>query len=569
MSYSVANPSATITSVDFGTGGGNIEIANVTASSSTSIGSGFRWRQGGLLGTIVNAEPKLVGAPRAGYTNADYVAFRKANLNRTPVAYVGANDGMLHGFNALTGAPMLSYAPRGLYPNLSAYTDPAFIHRMYVDGPLITADWYDGSAWRTLLVGGLGAGGRGLFALDITDPSKFKEDNAASVVRFDYTAPPVAQTSAAFLSESGSSGMMAELATDLGHISTDPARDAYIGRNLQVSRMRNGKWALIVGNGVNSVNERAVLYVIYLDGSGFRKFVTDTTTGQGNGLATPLPVDLNADGLVDFVYAGDMLGRLWKFDLTSANDANWKVVQASGVNTPLIDTGRPITSAPAVANHPSGGLLVTFGTGRSLTDADRASATPEALYGVWDKPGVAFAKVSTSDLADRTLSADSATTAGGSITARVLASTSLPVDYGSKRGWRINLGAPKERVVFNPIVQGRLAYFSTYIPATSTSCSIRESGALLAFDVIDGGQPTTPVIDINGDGLFNMADRITGKAVMGRTAGIGRLMGLFEAPAGSAAASTCSGDTIMGAEGLICAKKSPGPGRRAWRDMRP
>ncbi len=571
VNFEVGFPGATITEVEFGGGGGSgaFEIANVTVGSGSALSnSGFRWRQGGLLGTIVNAEPKLVGAPRAGYTTSDYVAFRRANLNRTPVAYVGANDGMLHGFNALDGKPLLSYVPRGVYPNLSAYTDPAHMHRMYVDGPLITADWNDGTAWRTILIGALGAGGRGLFALDITSPQNFAEGNASSIVRFDHTAPPVAQTSAAFLTESGTAGLMAELSSDMGHIATDPARDAYLGRNLQVMRMRNGKWALITGNGVNSVNERAVLYVIYLDGSGYRKFVTDTTTGQGNGLATPLPVDLNTDGLVDFVYAGDMLGRLWKFDLSSTNDNDWKVVQVSGVNKPLIEVGRPITSAPAVAQHPNGGLLVTFGTGRSMTDADRASTTTEYLYGVWDKPAGPF-QVSGTQLVERTLAAESATTSGGSVYARVLASTSTPVDYGSKRGWRITLGVAKERVVFNPIVQGRLAYYSTYMPATASSCAIRENGSLLTFDVIDGAQPLSPVIDINGDGLFSTNDRITGKDVMGRSTGIGRLMGLFEAPAGSAAASSCSGDTIMGASGLICAKKPPGPGRRAWRDMRP
>lgn len=568
VNFKVSSPGTTIISVAFVSASQAFEVSNVTASSAVLSSSGFRWRQGGLLGTIVNAEPKLVGAPRAGYTTADYVAFRKTNLNRTPVTYVGANDGMLHGFNALTGAPLLSYVPRGVFPNLSAYTDPAHIHRMYVDGQLITADWNDGTAWRTILIGALGAGGRGLFALDITNPQNFAEGSAASIVRFDHTAPPVAQTSAAFLTESGTAGLMAELASDMGHIATDPARDAYLGRNLQVMRMRNGKWALITGNGVNSVNERAVLYVIYLDGSGYRKFVTDTTTGQGNGLATPLPVDVNSDGLVDFVYAGDMLGRLWKFDLTASNDNDWKVVQVSGVNKPLIEVGRPITSAPAVAQHPNGGLLVTFGTGRSMTDADRAATTTEYLYGVWDKPAGPF-QVSGTELVERTLAADSATTTGGNVYARVLSSTSTPVDYSSKRGWRIALGASKERVVFNPIVQGRLAYYSTYMPATASSCAIRENGSLLTFDVIDGAQPLSPVIDINGDGLFSTNDRIAGKDVMGRSTGIGRLMGLFEAPAGSAAASACSGDTIMGATGLICAKKPPGPGRRAWREMRP
>jgi type IV pilus assembly protein PilY1 len=547
--------------------------ATSSEASSDNPSGAFRWRQGGLLGTIANSEPKIVGAPRAGYTFGAYPAFRAANLSRTPVAYVGANDGMLHGFNTLTGAPLLSYVPRGVYPHLSSYSDKAHIHRMYVDGPLITADWLDGTTWRTLLVGALGAGGRGFFGLEVTNPTDFTEAKADTVVRFDYTAPPVGHASLdAFVTESGSSGMMGEIATDLGHIVADPARDTFLGRNLQVARMKNGKWALLLGNGVNSINERAVLYVLYLDGSGFKKLITQNTTGQSNGLSTPLPVDLDNDGLVDFAYAGDMRGRLWKFDLSSSDDANWKVAQASSVNTALIDTGRPITSAPAVAVHPKGGLLVTFGSGRSLTEGDRSSSTTEYLYGVWDKETPGVVQQATDDsLVTRTLAAETSTITGSNIAARVLSSTSTPVDYATKRGWRITLGLSRERVIYNPIVQGRIAYFSTYIPSVAASaCTVQDSGgSLLTFDVIDGAQPATTVVDINGDGLFTSADRISGKDVMGRGVGVGRLLGLFAAPPGSGTAASCSGDLIMGASGMICAKKPPGPGRRAWRDMRP
>ena len=546
-------------------------------ASNLNPSAPFRWRQGGLLGTIANSEPKVVAAPRAGYTFSGYPAFRTANLTRTSVAYVGANDGMLHGFKTADGMPVLSYVPRGVYPFLSSYADKAHVHRMYVDGPIITADWYNGEAWRTLLIGALGAGGRGFFALDVTNPADFSEANADTIVRFDYTAPPVGHSSlSAFVTESGSSGMMGEIATDLGHIMSDPSRDTFLGRNLQVARMKNGKWALLLGNGVNSVNERAVLYVISLDGSNFKngkpflKLVTDETTGTGNGLSTPLPVDMDNDGLVDIVYAGDLLGRMWKFDLSSSDDSTWKVVQVSNANTPLIATGRPITSAPAVAPHPKGGLLVTFGTGRLMTEGDRSASTTEHLYGVWDKPGP-LVKAELTDLVSRTLAAETATITGSNIAARVLSSTSTPVDYSEKRGWRIALGLSRERVIYNPIAQGRIAYFSTHIPSVAASaCSVQESGgSLLTFDLIDGAQPATAVVDINGDGLFTTDDRISGKDVMGRGVGVGRLMGLFETPPRQGVATPCSGDLIMGASGMICAKKPPGPGRRAWRDMRP
>ncbi|MFM7533064.1 MAG: pilus assembly protein [Rubrivivax sp.] len=549
-----------------------------TSNEATNLNptAAFRWRQGGLLGTIVNSEPKVVAVPRSGYTFRSYQSFRSGNTSRTSVAYLGTNDGMLHGFNAASGAPVLSYVPRGVYPFLSAYADKAHVHRMYVDGPLITADWDSAAtsptpAWRTLLIGGLRAGGRGFFVLDVTNPANFTEANAASIVRFDYTAPPVGHASlSGFITESGSTGMMGEIATDLGHLTADPSRDAYLGRNLQVTRMKNGKWALLLGNGVNSVNERAVLYVFYLDGSGFKKLVTAAATGQGNGLATPLPVDVDNDGLVDYAYAGDLLGRIWKFDLSSTDDEQWKVVQVDNVNTPLIDVGRPITSAPAVAQHPRGGLLVTFGTGRLLTDDDRSSSTTEYLYGVWDKPGGPF-PAATSSLVTRTLAADTATTPGGSIAARVLSTTSTAVDYSTKRGWRIALGLSRERVIYNPLVQGTIAYYSTYIPSVAvSSCSVQDAGgSLLTFDVINGGEPASTVVDINGDGAFTSADRIAGKDVMGRGVGVGRFIGLFEAPPGSGTNASCAGDLIMGASGMICARKPPGPGRRAWRDMRP
>ena len=544
------------------------DTLNELSPGNTGADVVFRWRQGALLGTNVNAEPKIVQAPRSGYPSSSYRSFRTAQASRTPVVYLGANDGMLHGFNALTGAPVLSYVPRGVFPNLAAYSDPAFTHRMYVDGPIITGDYLDGQTWKTILVGALGAGGRGIFALDITTPANFTEANAASLVKFDYTAPATSQMSSAFSAESGTGGLMDEISTDMGHIVSDPARDAFIGRSLQIAQMRNGKWALVMGNGVNSENQRAALYIIYLDGSGYKKLLVETELGQGNGLSTPLPVDADNDGLVDLVYAGDLRGRLWKFDLSSSDDANWKAVQVSGVATPLIDTGRPITAAPAVAEHPSGGLLVTFGTGRALTEDDRSSTTTESIYGIWDKPGGPHA-VTASDLVARSLSGTTATTTGGNVEARVLAGAVTAVDYGTKRGWKMDLGLAKERIVFNPIVQGRLGYYSTFVPATSSACAVIQTGSLLAFDVIAGNEPATPVLDINGDGSFSTADRIANNKVIGRAAGVGRLIGLFDAPPPVGGSTTCAGDSIIGSAGQICARRSPGPGRRLWREMRP
>jgi len=562
-------------------GGGSAASACTPTTTPPQI---FRMRSAGLLGAIVNAPPEYVAAPRSGYVQQGYAAFR--NTARTPVVYVGANDGMLHGFNAQTGAPVLSYVPRGVYANLSAYTDPSYQHRWYVDGPLFSGDWHDGTRWRTLLVGGLGAGGRGLFALDVTDPSTFSESNPSNLVRFDFTAPPVSQTSASFNSEAGAAGptpTLRTLATDLdmGHIFGDPARNSILGRSLQIARMPNNKWALITGNGVNSASRLAALYVIYLDGSGVIELKPESTLPTGfsatdsNGLATPMPVDTNGDGMVDTVYAGDMLGRMWKFDLSSATDTNWRVVQVSGTNRPLIAVGRPISAAPTVTPHPQGGMLVIFGTGRALTDADRASTTTEYLYGVWDKPGGPFEVTlsPTNMLDERTVAASPDSVTGSTVQARVLSSTTLPVDYNTKRGWRIALGATSERVLLNPIADGRMVYFSTTLTQQQSDPCIPTppGGSLLAFDALNGSEPAAPVIDLTGDGLITSADKISGKAVVGLNVGIGRLMGVVGPQAGRPnAAPGCGGSLVVGATGDVCTRQaSGGPGRRAWRALTP
>jgi type IV pilus assembly protein PilY1 len=558
--------------VDYLRGATNKENSAANASDPQAL---LRWRQGGLIGTIVNSEPRFVQAPRSGYTSSDYVSFRTANISRQPVVYVGANDGMLHGFSATNGAPLISYVPRGVYTRLSEYTDPVYQHKYFVDGPVISADAKIDGDWRTVLVGGLGAGGRGIYALDVTNPANFAETNAASLVKFDYTKPGDAIPSTPvdlaqqFADEAVSAAAMAELNTDLGHIIGDPSKDPFLGRNLQIARMANDRWAVIIGNGVNSVNERAALYVFYLDAAGgFRKILAETTTGANNGLATPLPVDSNGDGKVDVVYAGDLRGRLWKFNVSATNDAAWGV--AGGV--PLYNAGRPITSAPAVAPHPRGGNFVTFGTGQLLTFPDKTSVATESIYGIWDRPGAPAATVPLSDLVTRTITAAAANTVTGGGLARVLsAPVTSAIDYSTKRGWRLDLGVAGERVIFNPIASGRFAFFSTYVPVEGQTCAdSSQAGSFLAFDLFNGAPPATPVLDINGDNAFTAGDQdATGLGAMGRASPVGKLVGLVDFVGNSTGAPPPNPCAAVGSQQTIGVKCFTGPGRRAWRDLTP
>lgn len=554
-----------------------------TAANASVADAVLRARQGALIGTIVNSEPRFVEAPRGGYTTTDYVGFRAKFKDRTPVVYVGANDGVLHAFRASDGAAILGYVPRGVYSRFPEYTDPTFQHKYFVDGPVISADANVDGAWRTFLVGGLGAGGKGIFALDVTDPSTFSEGAANSIVKFDYTAPgdtlpstPV-DLAAQFASEAVGSSIMAELNTDLGHITGDPSQDPFLGRNVQIARMANDRWAVIVGNGVNSVNERAALYIFYLDAAGgFRKILAETTTGQNNGLSTPMPVDSNGDGKIDTVYAGDLRGRMWKFDVSSPNSSAWNVPG----NVPMINTGRPITSAPAITVHPRGGNFITFGTGRLLTFPDKSSVATESLYGIWDKPGATATTIPMSDLVVRVLSGTPVATDGNPLAVppdprapvRVLTAGAAPVDYGTKRGWRMDLGTRGERLIYNPLASNRFAFFSTYVPLEGQVCDTsNNAGSFLGFDVINGAPPSTPLLDVNGNNKFTtLGDLIVGGevAAMGRASAVGKLVGLVDF-VGNTTTTPPNPCEAVGASQSIGVKCFTGPGRRAWRDLTP
>jgi type IV pilus assembly protein PilY1 len=527
----------------------------------------FRGRGDGLLGTIVNSEPKVVGAPRSGFTDGSYKAFRDANASREKIIYVGANDGMLHGFSGVDGSAKLGYVPRGVYSRFSDYSDIAYNHKFFVDGPLFPGDAFVDGAWKSFLIGGLGAGGKGFYGLDITNPALFSEANANSVLKFDYTAPADAlptTAASAFAQEAGNNPIAAETLSDLGHIMGDAAREAQFGRSLQIAKMPNGRWAFITGNGVNSVSERAVLYIVYLDAvGGYQKIVADSVTGQNNGLSTPLPLDLDGDGSVNVIYAGDLKGRLWKF----VSDASGVFSVGNG-GAPLLNVGKPITSAPVAVIHPRGGVFAAVGTGRMLTVPDKTDTSLQTIYGVWDKPNVT-GTVPLSDLVARTLSGPVSSASGTLV--RTL--SGAKINYATQRGWKIDLTVSGERIVYNPLTSGTTAYFPTLVPIEGQACSQGgDSGSLLAFNLISGTAPVTPPFDLNKDGKVNDLDKVssstgTNNTVAGIAAGIGKLSSIIRPKSGNGIKSGLC--TQTGSKGGAQGSCSDGPGRLEWRDLTP
>ena len=375
-------------------------------------------------GDVVNSEIWYTGRPVSNYAMG-YSDFVKKQKDRTPILYVGGNDGMLHGFSATDGTEKIAYVPRGVVGGLKNLTDKDYKHRYYVDGSPLTGDIKDGSTWKTLLVGTLGAGGKGYFVLNVTDPAGFGTASASELVVMDRTrGNNEAVPSCSALTGTAKTACDTAVAenNDIGNIVAKPGRNpANLQEATQIARLNNGRWAVVMGNGYNSTNQRPVLLVQYLDGDKALKRIqavpatvaTGTGNANDNGLASPALVDLDGDGKTDVVYAGDNLGNLWKFDLTSASDSDWKV--AFGDNKPLFtargpatltsttrDKVQPITAPPIVRPNdrsmtvgtgtsaktvPVGGMMVAFGTGRNLTSTDRRTDITQpvqTLYSVLD-----------------------------------------------------------------------------------------------------------------------------------------------------------------------------------------
>ncbi|MFL2550519.1 MAG: pilus assembly protein [Arenicellales bacterium] len=330
--------------------------------------------------------------------------------------------------------------------------------------------------------------GRGLFALDVTDPSTFRESNAAKTVLWEFTN----------------------------------ANDAHLGYTYSrptITLMNNGRWALITGNGLEDTatdrtGGQAQLFIIYLDGGvdGTWTYGTDylrISTGSGstssrNGLLSPAVVDLDRNGTADRIYAGDLLGSLWSFDVSKTTDTKWSLAH-NGQSLFSGSSGQSITTKPTVIRHPTvtdgsaPNLMVLFGSGRFLADGDKTRSNTQSFYGVWDNNTGGLTR---SNLARQTFLLDDA-----SKRARVL-DPYLKVEYekmtGRQYGWYIDLPAKGERVVSEALVRGGIVYFNSIIPDVSV-CASGGGGWEMSVKTENGGSPDAPVFDFNEDGAVTVS----------------------------------------------------------------
>lgn len=458
-------------------------------SNEQSKGGSFRNRTS-LLGDIVNSDPLFVSGENFGYDKLNdaegtaYVTYVEGKPSKTAMIYVGANDGMLHAFKASDGSELFAYVPALVYANLPSLTKPNYGHKYYVDGAPAMGDVYYDSAWKTVLVTPLGAGGRGVFALDIT--KDFGTDNFdGSDVLWEFD---------------GANAAAGSTLNDMGY----PVGGAAIGR------FNDGKYYAVFGNGYGSVNCKSGLFMVQIDAPSNVKFFNTgkgkcDTSAEQNGMSTPSLVDYDGDRIIDAIFAGDLLGNLWKFDVSTGT---WAI---SFSGAPMFTSlGQPITAPVEVGPAPadsSGKAMVYFGTGRYLLAGDELDKTKQTFYGLLDEGKVVLSK----NLQAQTIKYEDAN-------ARVVSSET--VNWKSQQGWKLDLlplskTAQGERVLSVPLLRYGRVIFNTSIPSADP-CVLGGTGWLMELDAATGANLTYNALDMNNDNSIDEKDYVvTGKDAKG------------------------------------------------------
>ena len=559
-------------------------------SEEESSGGVFRNRTS-LMGDIINSDPWFVGNTEdfgysrlSGDEGSSYAQFKINKSVRTPAIYFGANDGMLHAVNAANsddgGDELFTYVPDAVISSLTKLTSPNYgctgngciAHQYFVDGAPKAADAYvdlgSTDAWHTILLGTLGAGGKGLFALDVTDPttSGFSTSN----VLWEISA-----TQSPDDSDLTDSPTKAGFANNLG----------YTLSQASIVRMHNGNWAAIVSNGYDSVNGKAVLFIIDIE-TGTLLASLDTkvgSSGSPNGLSTPIPVDIDGDRIVDNIYAGDLQGNLWKFDVTGGL-ANWKVADMiagdGNANAPLYiakdanGLRQPITAKPQVGNHPDGGLMVYFGTGKYYAVNDQILETPNVhvhtFYGIRDLG----TQVTSRDNLQQQQILHEITKSDLNLDVRVVSDTA--VDYTSKKGWYLDLVSPGEsgsiakgeRVVSAPLLRDGRIIFSTLIP-TEDPCGGGGDSWLMELDAVNGNRLNMAAF---GDAAGMVTITIDGVEVDVYTSGVSKHgLGIVKTPSVISTGDKTEKKYLSGTSGnvgVIDETASDPNGRQSWQQIK-
>ena len=423
---------------------------------------------GGILGDVIGGAPLFVKRPSFAYTESDYAGFvasvnaTNAGAGRTGVVYVAANDGMLHAFDATTGAEKWAHVPTFVMDRMYRLADRDYAnrHEFFVNGGPVMGDIFvPGSPgqWKTILVGGLGAGGRGYYALDITNPEN-----------------PIA------LWEFGNDTLGGN--NNLGLTYGNPV----------ITKRADGTWVVVFTSGYNNVAPG--------DGNG-RLFVVNANTGQrvldvptytsgttpAGTTTTPSSlgkvnawIDSEIDNSARRFYAGDVLGNLWRFDidnLVAPNQAALRLAYFSNGGVP-----QPITTKPALAevNYSGSRVPVVYvATGKYLGATDLTHTATQSVYALKDS----LTNTPLGDVrASTSVVAQTMTEAGQNLPR---AMTSMPVNWATGNGWRVDFLSPGERVNVDMRLLFNTLTIAGNLPSNDV-CTVGGSAYLYQFDIGTG-----------------------------------------------------------------------------------
>lgn len=457
----------------------------------------FRQRDS-RLGDIANSDPQYIYKPNFGYSQlpesagftsaikSAYTTFRSqsAYQNRPPLVVVGANDGMLHGFDASLGTTggkeLFAYVPNDLIDELHELTDPTYAHRYYVDGTPRIGDALVSGQWKTLVVGSSGAGGRSIFALDISNPNNM----SASNVLWEFTH--------------------AEMGYSLGRPSLVP--------------LYNGKFGVIVTSGYDRPTDTAAGYVWILDasdGSVIKRF----DLPESGDLGAPLAVDLDNDRVADRIYVADTLGKVWRLDINGTTPSGWDApsdLKSGGNIAPLFlakdsaGAAQPITAPLDAAYTKDRQLMLVFGTGSFYQTTDNEIPTSpqvQSFYGIIDSGEQIDGR---SNLLEQEILRE---VTGTELNGRAVSGSTMTDDH---KGWYLDLlwktskggpGAKGERVISQAQLGGNRVTFSTLIPSANP-CDAGGTSWIMSLDLATGSRLAYSYFDYNGDGNIDENDYI-------------------------------------------------------------
>lgn len=488
-------------------------------SGETSDTYAYRVRAS-RLGDIIDAEPVVISTPMMTYNDDGYATFKanqsttRSGATRVKTVFQGANDGMLHAFLASTGEESWAYIPSLLFEGPNKLRDlskkSGFSHQYFVNATPVAGDvdfsntCPDGGCprpgtlsspdWHTVLVGGLGKGGRGYYALDVTTPSAGSEVDAASKVLWEF---PNSSTAGATVDLTTTSG------TTAGALTMAVNKIGYTyGKPLIVKTKAHG-WVALVASGYNNGSDTGG------DGHGYLFVLNARTgtllhafdTGVGDGGATTGPSGLaqisafvvngSYDSTVEYVYGGDLFGNVWRFDLNNVDTSQWKLKKLAQ----LVDSSsgkQSVTTAPELASIVIGGAVKRFvfvGTGQYLGDSDIPGASganahasqTQTMYALVDdlsNPSGATAVITSLRLS---LTQQTLSTSGDERTA-----SNNSIDYATKKGWYVDLPVTGERINTQPVVAVGALVFTSNIP-NSDVCTPGGSSWLNVLNYRTGG----------------------------------------------------------------------------------